>query len=75
MTNSFGNGDIPTVWGSVALSEGVNVGLTGTFTYLGGGNYIIGTQVNFGLGLPLGPVPVNASGGVSNTWAIYDFYK
>lgn len=75
VTNTFGNGDIPTVWGSGSFSGGLNLGGTGVFTYLGNGNFLYGGQTNVGVGLPAGPVPVNAAGGVSNTWIIHDFWK
>ncbi len=74
-TNTFGNGDYPTIWGAGAFSAGLNIGGTGTFTPLGGGNSLYGGQVNVGVGLPAGPVPVNGAGGVSNTWIIHDFWK
>jgi hypothetical protein len=69
------NGDIPTAWGSGSLSAGGNIGVTGAATRLSGGKYLIGGQINLGLGLPLGPVPFNGSAGVSNTYLIHDFYK
>ncbi|WP_228417109.1 RHS repeat-associated core domain-containing protein [Chryseobacterium piscicola] len=69
------NGDIPTVWGAGSISAGGNLGLTGTVTRLNGGEFLVGGQVNVGLGLPAGPVPFNGSGGVSNTYLINDFYR
>lgn len=75
VTNTFGNGDRPTVWVSDAFSAAANIGGTVTYTSLGSGNFLYGSQVNFGVGLPAGPVPVNVAGGVSNTWMIYDFRK
>ncbi|MDR6525265.1 RHS repeat-associated protein [Chryseobacterium rhizosphaerae] len=75
LVTNTANGDIPTVWGSGSVSAGGNIGLTATATRLNGGHFLIGGQVNIGVGLPLGPVPFNGSGGVSNTYLIHDFYK
>lgn len=61
---TFASGDI---------SAGGNVGLTITSTKQRDGNRIIGTEVNFGLGVPAGPFPINVSTGVKNTHVINDF--
>jgi RHS repeat-associated protein len=75
LVTNTANGDIPTAWGSGSLSAGGNIGVTGAVTRLSGGKYLIGGQINVGLGLPLGPVTFNGSAGVSNTYLIHDFYK
>ncbi|MCI3937393.1 hypothetical protein MQX03_09280 [Chryseobacterium aahli] len=68
------NGDVPTGWVAGSLTAGGEIGVTGTATKVNGG-FIFGTQLNAGGGLPLEPVPINASAGVSNTYLIKDFYK
>ncbi|WP_241286530.1 DUF6443 domain-containing protein [Chryseobacterium arthrosphaerae] len=73
LVTNTAKGDIPTAWGSASLSAGGNIGVTGAVTKMSDGNYLIGGQVNVGLGLPLGPVPFNGSGGISNTYLIHDF--
>jgi RHS repeat-associated protein len=73
-TNTFGKGDFPTLWGSGGLSGFAKIGVTGSLTYTGSGDFIYGGQLNFGGGLPMGPVPINGAGGVSNTWTLYDFF-
>lgn len=35
---------------------------------------LVGRQLIIGGGLPLGPLPLNGAGGVSNTFIIHDFY-
>ncbi|KUJ51829.1 DUF6443 domain-containing protein [Chryseobacterium sp. JAH] len=74
LVTNTGNGDVPTGWVAGSLTAGGEIGVTGTATKVNGG-FIFGTQLNGGVGLPLGPVPVNASAGVSNTYLIKDFYK
>ncbi len=49
--------------------------VTGTYEQSTKGYGIIGRQINLGVGLPAGPVPVNAAGGFSNTVILHDFYK
>lgn len=73
-TKTAENGDIPTFWGSSAVSAAYNIGATGTYTPLDKG-YLSGGQLNFGAGLSAGPIPINGAGGLSNTWVIYDFGK
>jgi hypothetical protein len=66
--------DVPTVWGTVAVSEELRLGVTGQVTYFKGTHqFLIGKQLNIGAGLPAGPLPINAAGGVSNTYLLYDF--
>lgn len=70
VTNT-GAGDKPTFVisaGVVAIAKG---GVTITKTLLPNGE-IVGGQLNFGLGLPAGSVPANASVGISNTWILAD---
>jgi RHS repeat-associated protein len=71
ITNSM-RGDVPTVWASGGLSEILKLGGTLQYTKLPEGS-LVGSQLNFGLGLPAGPVPINAAAGVSNTYLLYDF--
>ena len=68
-------GDIPTFWTSYAFAEGLKLGGTSTISVLRDGNAIIGQQLNWGAGLPVGPIPVNGAAGVSNTLLLYDFIK
>ncbi len=75
LQTSTPNGDLPTIWGSAGVAAGGKIGVTGTYTPTQTGDGIIGRYLNVGAGLPAGPVPVNASGGVSNTWIIYDFHR
>lgn len=75
VTNTAKSGDIPTAWVSAALSAGLNAGGTGTVSYLGNGSFLYGAQINFGAGLSAGPIPINGSVGVSNTWILRDFWK
>jgi hypothetical protein len=73
LTNTA-NGDIPTVWGTVAVSEVLKLGVTGQVTYDAGTHeFLIGKQLNIGAGVPAGPLPMNAAVGVSNTYLLYDF--
>ena len=74
LVTNTGNGDVPTGWVAASLTAGWEIGVTGTATKVNGG-FIFGAQLNAGVGLPVGPVPVNASAGVSNTYLIKDFYK
>jgi len=75
VTNSgVGVRNFPTVWTAVSATMGPEIGVTGTFTPTTNGS-IIGTQLNGGLGLPLGSVPINYSTGVSNTYLMKDLYK
>ena len=66
LQTSIGQGDV-TYWGSAGVAAGGKVGVTGTYTPTSTGYGLIGGQINIGGGLPLGPLPVNAAGGVSNT--------
>ncbi len=73
-TNTVQNGDYPAIWGSAGVTAGGKIGITRSETNLTTGGVLSGFQINIGAGLPLGPVPVNASIGVSNTWVLYDWY-
>ncbi|WP_100629291.1 hypothetical protein [Algoriphagus formosus] len=64
-----------TGWGSGGLAAGGKVGFTGTYTPMGLTSGIVGGQVNVGLGLPLGPLPGNGAGGLSNSFVLYDFFQ
>ena len=75
MQTSSPNGDFPTIWGSGGVAAGGKIGVTGYVTPNVGGSFIIGRELNLGVGLPAGPLPANGAGGVSNTWILYDFYK
>ncbi|MGC4058245.1 MAG: RHS repeat-associated core domain-containing protein [Chitinophagaceae bacterium] len=74
VTNSV-QGAIPTFWGSAGIALGGKISVTGMYTRFDDGSYISAGQINLGLGLPIGPVPVNAAAGVSNTWLVKDFYE
>lgn len=74
-TDTFGAGDLPTVWGSAGLSAGGKLGGTVNVTQVTGGGVLVDRTLNAGAGLPLGPVPLNFSGGVSNTFTLRDFAK
>lgn len=63
-----------TGWGSGSIVAGGKIGVTGSYPY-DLNFWVIGGQVNIGLGLPFGPLPGNGAGGVSNTFILYDFYK
>lgn len=69
------SGDIPTIWGSVGITAGGKIGVTGGVTPLGNGRFLLQRQLNIGGGIPAGPVPINAAGGISNTWIIKDWRK
>jgi RHS repeat-associated protein len=66
LQTSIGQGDV-TYWGSAGVAAGGKIGVTGTYTPTPTGYGLLGGQINIGGGLPLGPLPVNAAGGVSNT--------
>jgi hypothetical protein len=51
------------------------LGGTVTYTPTAKGYGIVSFSVNVGAGLPAGELPVNASGGLSNTWILHDFNK
>jgi hypothetical protein len=69
-------GDKPSIWFAPAVSAGPKLGLTFGYSFPGNTGYgLVSRQLNTGGGLPAGPLPGNASGGVSNTLIIYDFYK
>lgn len=71
-----GDRDFPTIWGNVGIAEGGKIGLTGYITpMVDKKHHIIGGELNIGGGLPAGPLPGNISGGVSNTYIVYDFYE
>ena len=72
-TDTFGDGSIPTIWGSFGPAVGGKIGGTGSVTYLGQNAFILSGQINLGAGLPAGVLPVNGAGGVSNTFLIHDF--
>ncbi len=65
-------GDYPTAWVSGSFTEGGKIGYTGSITN-SGNSYIIGSELNVGIGAPAGPVPVNGATGGSNTYVLYDF--
>ncbi len=69
------HGDYPTIWGSAGEAFGEKIGGTGMITPLRTGGFIYGGQVNLGVGLPIGPIPVNAAGGISNTFVLHDWGK
>ena len=73
MVQNSGAGDFPAIWGSAAVSAGGNIGLTGIIAPQQIGGYVISGQLNIGAGLPAGPIPINAAGGVSNTWVLIDW--
>jgi RHS repeat-associated protein len=74
LVTSVANGDA-SYWGSAGIAAGGKIGVTGSYTPTEQGYGLIGAQLNIGGGLPLGPLPVNAAGGVSNTFMIYDFHR
>jgi len=63
------------IWASGGLTAGGKIGASGSWSPTVSGHGIIGGQINIGGGLPVGPLPVNGAGGVSNTFIIKDFYK
>ncbi|SIT14307.1 RHS repeat-associated core domain-containing protein [Belliella pelovolcani] len=63
------------IWGSGGVAAGGKIGVTGSWSPTSTGYGIIGGQVNIGAGLPAGPLPANAAGGVSNTFILHDFYR
>ncbi len=75
VTNTLGNGNYPTIWASGSVSALGQIGITGMVTPLNDNGVIYGAQLNFGAGLPAGPIPLNAAAGISNTWLLYDFMK
>src|SRR5690554_2079145 len=75
MQTDSSNGDFPTIWGAGGVTAEGKIGVTGYVTPNVGGPFIFGRELNLGVGLPFGPLPVNAAGGASNTWILYDFYK
>ena len=75
ITTNSATGKIPTIWGSAGIAAGGKLGVTGGVTYVGDGKFLLNRHINIGGGLPAGPVPVNAAGGVSNTWIIKDWRK
>ncbi|MCK9451227.1 MAG: hypothetical protein M0Q90_06010 [Bacteroidales bacterium] len=75
MQTSTPTGDFPTIFGAGGVAAGGKIGVTGYVTPNVGGSFIIGRELNLGVGLPAGPVPVNGAAGVSNTWILYDFRK
>jgi hypothetical protein len=74
LQTSIGDGGL-TYWGAVGATLGGKVGVTGSYTPTREGYGIINKTINVGVGLPIGPIPVNGAVGVSNTWIIYDFYN
>jgi len=74
LQTSIGDGQA-TIWGSGGVVAGGKIGVTGSYTPTDGGYGIVGGQLNIGAGLPAGPLPANAAGGVSNTFILYDFHK
>ncbi len=74
LQTSIGDGQA-TIWGSGGVAAGGKIGVTGSYTPTDGGYGIVGGQLNIGAGLPAGPLPANAAGGVSNTFILYDFHK
>jgi len=74
-TNTSARHDDPTAWGSGGFSFLGKVGFTGSYTHLNDGFNLVGAQVNVGLGLPVGELPINAAGGVSNSFILPFFRK
>lgn len=71
-TNTIGNNkDFPSIWGSGGVSAIGKLGITGSYTPIEGSYGIIERQLNVGAGLPLGPLPANGAGGVSNTFILF----
>jgi hypothetical protein len=68
------NGDRPTAWGSGGIAAVAKLGVTGSVSKVEGG-YIMSGAVNIGGGLPLGELPGNGAGGLSNTIIIGGAYK
>lgn len=66
-------GDYPTIWGSAGAVFGPKIGVTGSLSYPNSDGYILGRQVNLGVGLPIGPIPANAAAGISNTFMLHDW--
>jgi len=58
-------------WGSAAIAAGGNIGLTGFYQPTSTGLGVVGGTINIGGGIPFGPLPFNASGGVSTTNVIH----
>jgi hypothetical protein len=67
------NKDWPTIWGSVGITDGGKIGLTGTLTAFKNGEFLTGTEINYGVGLPIGPIPMSGAIGVSNTYIVHDW--
>ncbi|HTE34723.1 MAG TPA: RHS repeat-associated core domain-containing protein [Chryseolinea sp.] len=74
LVTSIGEGGV-TYWRSAGVALGGKIGVTGAYTPTTTGYGIIGRYLNVGGGLPLGELPFNAAGGVSNTFIIKDFHK
>ena len=72
VTDTKGNGDPPTNWVGAGITEEGKIGVTVSWTKVPAGGYLIGYQVNVGVGIPAGPVPANLAGGVSNSLMLYD---
>ncbi|KYG81080.1 RHS repeat-associated protein [Roseivirga ehrenbergii] len=73
MQTSIADGQV-TYWGSAGLTAGGKLGIEGSYTPTKTGYGLVGRQLIIGGGLPLGPLPFNAAGGVSNTFIIHDFH-
>jgi hypothetical protein len=69
------DGDYPTIFMAGGVAAGGKIGITGYVTPNVGGSFIFGRELNIGVGLPAGPLPINGAVGASNTWILYDFYK
>jgi RHS repeat-associated protein len=67
-------GSFPTIWGSFGMQPIGNLGLTIHNTYWEKtGRYLWGGELNVGFGFS--PVGFYGSGGVSNTFILYDWYR
>lgn len=61
-------------FGSLGLTELGKIGVTLNATPINN-SILVGGQVNIGAGLPMGPVPLNGTMGVYNTYVLKDYYK
>ena len=74
LQTSISNGKV-TMWGEAGFAAGLEASLNGSYTPTRSGYGIIEQSIEMGFGLPAGPVPVNAAGGVSNSWVLFDAYE
>ena len=73
VSTSIANGDFGGFL-SFGLTELGKIGVTGSAAPTGN-SLLVSGQINFGAGLPMGPVPVNGAVGAYNTYVLKDFSK